>query len=642
MKTIQITSNTLGKLTKIREGNVFDDPTIFVTELIQNAYRARAKNIWFSFADDSLHVHDDGSGCKRPENVLTLDFSQWDTTNEGFGVGFWSILAIPDLERFEVYSHKWATSIDVEHLFKTGDLNADIDYVETPSPGFDITLLSPYIRDMRSEIIYKIQLVGSVQPFTVYINDEPVPKRSLMSDVYGVYTKDFSTNLFTARLSVEEDKSPMLYYEKRPVAYIYAVDHCGGVIEMRSKALNLKEPDRKAIIRNDKYHQFVDRLERCVRDLYIEFIKQASEEEIEKYADIINRVLTVEEYENYIQCTDEFIEVSTESRTVSMDDADRFMAFNRFLQFINNLGNDVTRKLANQEWDEKIQHDIATLMNHISTDGEWRCVGYTEEYATDFVHPDDLLVLDTVVIGGLKYIKQRPDREEFVQDDDDTYSCIINVPQITRRNRQSTVKSIARKPGKKVWIRSAELDDLSDLKARAEYYGIKVLIAKHILHENIYRKFGVSHITELRDGVVKRNIKKNVELKTKKEDAFIRLLQPICVYFNLPRTTFLIGNLKLIVETRLDGKTIDREQRPVAAVTDDGHIIFDRKTLGLKRFHLYGSGVGQHELKALMANLDTIAHELAHLLYDTEDNTVDHYTRQNRIQNEIVNLYLTL
>jgi hypothetical protein len=204
------------------------------------------------------------------------------------------------------------------------------------------------------------------------------------------------------------------------------------------------------------------------------------------------------------------------------------------------------------------------------------------------------------------------------------------------------VKSVARKSGKKVWIKSNELNDLSDLKARAEYYGIKVLIAKNVLHENIYRNYDVPYITELRDGVVKRNIKKNVELKTKKEDAFIGLLQPICVYFNLPRTTFLIGNLKLIVETRLDGKTIDREQRPVAAVTDDGHIIFDRKTLGLKRFHLYGSGVGQHELKALMANLDTIAHELAHLLYDTEDNTVDHYTRQNRIQNEIVNLYLTL
>ena len=43
-----------------------------------------------------------------------------------------------------------------------------------------------------------------------------------------------------------------------------------------------------------------------------------------------------------------------------------------------------------------------------------------------------------------------------------------------------------------------------------------------------------------------------------------------------------------------------------------------------------------------MANLDTIAHELAHLIYDTEDNTVDHYKMQTRIQNEIVNLYLTL
>lgn len=642
MKTIQITSDTLGKLRKIRDGDIFDDPTIFVTELIQNAYRARAKNIWFSFADDSLHIRDDGKGCKRPENVLTLDFSQWDTTDEGFGIGFWSILAIPNLEHFAVYSHKWSTTIDVKHLFATGDLDADIEYAETPTQGFDVMLASPYIWNMWSEIVHKIKMIGSVQPFNVYINDELVIKRSLMDDVYGMYIKDFSTNLFTARLAVMRDESPMLYYEKRPVTDIYAVDHCSGVVEMRPKALNLKEPDRKAIIRNEKYHQFVDRLERCVHDLYIDFIKQAPDEEIDDYADTINRILTVDEYENYIRCDEEFSVVSTETRTVSTDDADRIASFNRFLKFIEDLNVDVMKNLASGDWDEKIQRDIATLMNHISTDGEWTCVGYTEDYATDFTHPDDLKVLDTVVVGNLKYVKMRPNREDFIQDDDDTCNHIITIPQINRRNRQTTVKSVARKSGKKVWIKSKELNDLSDLKARAEYYGIKVLIAKNVLHENIYRNYNVPYITELRDGVVKRNIKKNVELKTKKEDAFIGLLQPICVYFNLPRNTFLIGNLKLIVETRLDGKVIDREQRSVAAVTDDGHIIFDRKTLGLKRFHLYGSGVGQHELKALMANLDTIAHELAHLLYDTEDNTVDHYTRQNRIQNEIVNLYLTL
>ncbi|MFA5444909.1 MAG: hypothetical protein WC262_08025 [Bacteroidales bacterium] len=641
MKTIQITSDTLGKLRKIRDGDIFDDPTIFVTELIQNAYRARAKNIWFSFADNSLHIHDDGSGCKRPENVLTLDFSQWDTTDEGFGIGFWSILSIPHLEHFAVYSHKWSTTIDVKHLFATGDLDADIEYVETATPGFDVTLISPYIRDMWSEIVHKIKMIGSVQPFNIYINDEPVLKRSLLDDVCGTYTHDFSTNLFTARLSVEKYENPALYYEKRPVTDIYATDHCGGIVEMRSKALNLKEPDRKSIIRNDKYYQFVNRLNQCTHDLYIEFIKQASDEEIDDYADIINNVLSVNEYENYIRCAEEFIEVTTETRTVSSQDTDRVTLFNRFLQFIENLNTDVCNLLAT-EWDGQMQQDIASLMNHISTDGEWTCVGYTEDYATDFVHPDDLRVLDTVVVGNLKYVKVRPDREEFVQDDDDTSSYVVTIPQVKHHSRQSTVKSIARKPGKKVWITSNDLEDLSDLKARAEYYGIKVLIAKNVLHENIYRNYHVPYITELRDGVVKRNIKKNVELKTKKEDAFIGLLQPICVYFNLPRNTFMIGNLKLIVETRLNGKVIDREQRSVAAVTDDDYIIFDRRALGLKRFNLRQNGIGRPELKALMANLDTIAHELAHRLYGTEDNTLNHYKTQSRIQDEIVNLYLTL
>ena len=106
--------------------------------------------------------------------------------------------------------------------------------METPSPGFDITLLS-HPRH-ASEIIYKINWSGAFNRL-LYINDEPVPKRSLMSDVYGVYTKDFSTNLFTARLSLRTNRQ--CYTAKRPVAYIYAIGHCGRVIEILS-ALNLK------------------------------------------------------------------------------------------------------------------------------------------------------------------------------------------------------------------------------------------------------------------------------------------------------------------------------------------------------------------------------------------------------------------
>ena len=41
-----------------------------------------------------------------------------------------------------------------------------------------------------------------------------------------------------------------------------------------------------------------------------------------------------------------------------------------------------------------------------------------------------------------------------------------------------------------------------------------------------------------------------------------------------------------------------------------------------------------------MYNIDTIAHELAHVLYHTTDNTIEHYKAQCSLQSDIVNLYL--
>lgn len=38
--------------------------------------------------------------------------------------------------------------------------------------------------------------------------------------------------------------------------------------------------------------------------------------------------------------------------------------------------------------------------------------------------------------------------------------------------------------------------------------------------------------------------------------------------------------------------------------------------------------------------LKTVAHELAHYLYGTIDNTINHYTKESMIYNEILEMYV--
>jgi hypothetical protein len=580
MSKMQITSDARQKLRKIQNGDVFDSPTVFVTELMQNSYRARAKNVYFYIDADGIGVVDDGVGARSPKNILTLDYSEWESTDEGFGIGFWSVLAIPMLQVVQVRSKQWTATIDVPALFETGVPEAEVEHGDSIE-GFYVTLISPWFRENTYTVKDAIRRVGETQPYNVYLNGELLPKRDIQGDVDSEFRRVFTNPRMSATIGVTKSgwEAPMLYYERREVGYISDSRLSGitGIIEMTPKSLNLKEPDRTSVVKNDKLERFVRDIVNEARQMYLGFLEHADDEKITRYADVINKVVPVDMYEKVLLAGNEKISLA------------------------------------------------------MTTD---------DDEAEDETYPAHVTAMSTPVEIA-QYEQANADVAARVLTAPTHVGTVTHTPHSVAPARV-TLKDKIRAAKKKVWIRANELDKLAELKAKAEYYGITVFVAKNILHEQVFQKNSVSHITALEDGIVKRNIKTDVTLKTDKEINFIRILQPIARMYNLPENTFMIGNLHLIIETNLDGKTIDREKKGVAGVRDGDHIVLDRKTLGLKRFHLYGSGFGQHELKALMANLPTIAHELAHLLYNTTDNTVNHYQKQDQIYDEIVKMYLTI
>ena len=94
-QTIGLTSNIANRVKKIREGVVYTERTAFVAELIQNAQRAKAKNIWVDVSDGYFSIKDDGEGCADPGNVFTLDLSGWgQDVHSPFGEGFSSVFVV--------------------------------------------------------------------------------------------------------------------------------------------------------------------------------------------------------------------------------------------------------------------------------------------------------------------------------------------------------------------------------------------------------------------------------------------------------------------------------------------------------------------------------------------------------------------
>ncbi|MDD4052022.1 MAG: hypothetical protein PHR28_09015 [candidate division Zixibacteria bacterium] len=564
--SVPITSDVIGKLRKIQNGTVFDSPLVFVTELFQNAYRARAKTVQITLRDDTLIFVDDGCGAGNPKTILTLDYSHWQSTDEGFGIGFWSVLGIPGIQECRITSRKWTARIDIPTLFATGTPAATVVRLPAFHHGFAVALTAPYLRDHADAIVAEIARVGALQPYTVTLNGRAIERQDVFIDVTGEFTKDFSTRLFTARLAVADRgwHSPTLYYERRTVCEYADTLGVRGIIEMKPRALTLKEPDRKQIVRDAKRETFASAISKCTRDLYRAFVRQATTDQIARYAGVIDDLLSVSEYEAYVLDDAMFAEIGGIPAPVP-DDPDPF-------------------------------------------------------------------VFSTATI----------DRAAFDRADEDLVSPAVPAPNShATRPRKRSVRSEIKKWKRTVWVSADELDDVRELVAKARYYGLTVVTATNVLQQNVFRKYRVPHISEIEQNLVRRHVISNVGVQTQKEARYLALLAPICQHYQVPNV-FRIGKIAMTLEVRVGDQMVDRERMQVGGVVHDGVIILDRAHLALKRFRLTGGGIGQHELKALLATLPTVCHELAHLLYHTTDNTPEHFTTERNIYDELVTIYLKM
>jgi hypothetical protein len=649
---MRIKSNTMGKLRKIYEGKSFDDKLVIVDEIMQNSKRADSNNLRVTIENDTITFLDDGCGCDDPANVFTLDFSAWKSTDEGFGIGIFSFLNVEGVERIDVYSKNWLNTIIVEEMFK-GDEPTTIDGVSDEYlDGFKVVIKSPYILNNPYEVIERVRKVGELQAYDVYINGDLLPHRDLHAEVKGDFIKTFDTKYFKATLSVTDYGYPEVYYERRHVARFYPDTYVEGIVEVFKGTLTLKEPDRKSIVSNRKKETFKRVLHDCIKELYIEFIKVADNKQLNRYAESISRILEVKDYEKFLMTDDFFDELVSEKRNVANVVAQK-NALQSVIDSIEQRNNETQVSLFDCQQTQQEQETVTQLLN-TSTLGNYKWVATDEIDSGNGIAitptAEELEKIDRLVVGGIVYKKVNIEEcgLSFEQADEESVSD-IDVKTTTKKKMTVSLNEICKSTAKKAWVKASEAEEYADLRAKAEYYGVKVLVSKNLLHDMVYKAHEVPYITEIKNGVQKRYFQNEVTLKTGKEELFIKLLSPITKYYNLPLNTFLIGNLKLYIETKLQDKVINREilenkkgNIKIFGVCKDESIILDRKAINLTRFNLGGNGVGINEIKAIFANIDTISHELAHLVYGTEDNTNEHFQRESQIRTELTDLYLTL
>lgn len=628
---MQIKSNTSGKLKKMINGTVFSTEFIFVRELFQNSQRAKAKNVTIETNFDSIVFTDDGKGCKNPMSLFTLDYSDWESTDEGFGIGFWSCLALKNLISLKVESHNWESELFVENLLND---NLDVNIVKKDKAikGFKVTLnIKPLDFDQECNLDLEVSNVAQYLDLDTYYNGEYIPKIDIFSSVDGDFVKDFKNKIFNARLSISDESYSTIkvFYERRFVCSIYNNGYVNGVIELKKGAANLKEPDRRELIYDDKYSVLKETLWKESKKLYIEFMKTNPNSDMtDDYSESINYYLDVKDYEKYM---------SYDSLIDCMED--------------NSKKNEV------QVSDKESNLEEVAIDEDINTDSSY----YNDSVVEESIDKSSVEESNSLSEVDDAESDNSINQEDFYMDDYTVETIPSNhastmyflndiKAEMNKKENDGLTrfKKLVRKSNKIAWVERRDVDMYSDTIAQAEYAGLKVIKVDNILYANIFKKYNKMHISEFNNSFYRQSKFKNICIKNAKEERFLKLLKPICTLFDLPLNTFAIANIERTITLEYNNKVLFKEKEInkkdkiyTYACVHNGKILLDRTALGLSRFNLSkNSTLNINDLKAIMSCINTISHELAHLLYGTQDNTVNHYKTEVLIQEKITKLYL--
>lgn len=603
---MEIKTNTTNKLQKIMNGESFSDELTFIGECLQNCQRSNAKNVYIDIVDDKMSFVDDGCGCKNPEVVLTLDSSEWKSTNEGFGIGFMSIFAIPGLTRLVIRSRDWIINLDVNEV-RRGNLEYFIDKADYID-GFSVEMYSPYFINNESEISERLYSDAQyITKFNSYYNGSRIETKSILDD-YTVRQYGLKINCpeFEGILEVSRWGGIKVYYENRFVCETYNLANgvAGVIILKKGKGL-LREPDRKEFVRNSHFRKLVKTMDKYSNKLYKNYVDKYGLDN-EAYISGIAQNLSEKEIEERLDLESVIAESAKPKKE------------KKSVTILPEMDNVI-------EAPAEIPNTIQDMM-----------LSVTESMNRDSFSEENSVSTNNYVAAAERQIKVVPTISPDISEKTKTPNSSIG-----NLNSKETLKEFNNNLKVAFWVNASDVETYKDDIAEAKYHGIPVVISKNMLYDHAFEK-RCPHISEMSKYLQISFIKKNVCIKNSKEETFLTLLAPICNKYNIPINTFKIANLQRIVAFEKNGRVLYRD------VTKDGilglsskanGIYLDRRMLRLKDFSIKKGRVSIKEYKCLMNAVETISHELAHYLYGTQDNTIDHFKTQLMLQNEIIKLY---
>lgn len=578
---IQISINIINEMKKLRT-STYSDRTSWVEELIQNTQRSDSRNVKITIKDDKFIIEDDGIGCDNPNIIFEKNTSGWgeEVTNSDnpFGEGFFSTIVVAN--KIKIRSNGFESLFDVEKMFNYNTLDCITVKGSSRRSGFVVELTQleddydPY--NIEEKVKETVKYIDNIN---FYLNGTKL-KHKNFTDTDNELAHIIENNDMTGWIapfkwgySYDGFKGDLIkLYAQGRFVKDLHYNNVSGVIQMTNNSLDLRSPDRKDVIDNYKYVNFKSSIMKEIKSMFFNILETGGDEEIDKYADTISSYLDINDYQSLI-------------KFVYLNDYDNIEDIISTMNDINDSGNDVPSF-----------NEVAKSIGDMNS--------------------EDVI-----------------DRLEL---------CDYTT---TESNARTTSNSKSERTGRELksdkavfYVKKDEVQDYLDKLELAEYYNMDVILVRNNLEEEVLIKNNILHIIKLNETVKLSASLTRVGAINDIEKRAMYLFEIISKTLRFDNNIFKIGDMTTYKNIKV-GNTNNTEivEDEAIALAQGSNIYINREYLNDSNLKASDSKeILNSDIRFIINNLKTISHELAHIMFNTIDNTKEHAEAQIEISDIIL------
>lgn len=592
---MEIKVNVINEMRKLRS-NTYSDRYTWVDELIQNCQRAGATHIDVDVDEyeKTVTVSDNGIGCDDPQILFDKSSSGWNeeiTTNESpFGEGFFSTMLAADT--VTVKSKGFTAIFDVNKMFEENRTDVIEIHQNKKQSGFIVTLSDLRDNICTWQIIDRFKEIGKyIKSPTMTINGERVHYEGLNPKTENPFIRKVDNEFFKGWIRPHawqngdwDDAMIKCFAFGRHIKDSKDYSGVFGVLNFKPNAVDLRCPDRKEFIFNEKYEAMCQALREEIEKMYINVIKNGTDEEIKNFEYHIRRYADIESLKKCVKF--------------------KFIASDGDDEKLNNLlatseSNDDTQEIAEIGSDEDPFETV--------TDDAVNC-----EY--------DFVVEKTTPIQETK--------EEV---------------KPTRKRRNITPQSgtvLSDKLAYAFYIDQKDINKYEDQIALAKKNNVPLIEIRNGLEQTILENDDRFHpLTDMDDLLKIKAEFRNMTPCSIPEMRIYKLLMSLSDRIGIDKKTFVIADTKFNKILVANGKEHIISEFDQIATAYNGKIYVNRRYLkAYSELTDDSNSITPDDIRFLLLNLDIIASELSHAIKNTKDNTLSHANSKSEYMMQIISL----